>query len=585
MKKILCVAPYEGLNVLFQQVSQQQLARTSRIQPHFDFLRFDRQDNASAIAAALQTHYDLIISRGGTATLIKEMTPTPVIDIGVSQYDLLSTIQSASRLNQVAIVAFNAFSTRVAAVIERFHLNTPVFSISNETELPDLLRTLSSRGIDTLICDTTTEAQAKLAGFTTLLITASQESVSAAMTNGIHFLEQMEHQRKTAVALIATLDDLNVPTVVTTEQLLPVLISPVLQSDDALQKSTLRAIKQDRHRFSHDKVNYKLKKHPHDNLLVYTLQKAQTVQHTQHARDVTLVPDTNLKRAFDAYFQLTQSPAFFNLLQSYARLSRPILIVGEFGTGKNYIADQLRTIGLQAEHPLYHLDLGEPGIVTRLINDDNSPLYETEQCFIFEGLNRADTQTQQSLVEFTIQTQLASRNQVIFTFTQSPDDGMSPEVKPLLDYARMLTLDTFNQVTGDKVIQLLTGIINDYNREHGTSIIGVSDIALDFILNEPWDGNFEQFYRAMNLAIACTRQDYVGIDEIRIGITEEQKNRFMRSHHPTGTTATPLTGQSLATMVKEIVVRTLAANHNNRTKTAKSLGISRATLWRYLKQD
>jgi transcriptional regulator with PAS, ATPase and Fis domain len=38
-------------------------------------------------------------------------------------------------------------------------------------------------------------------------------------------------------------------------------------------------------------------------------------------------------------------------------------------------------------------------------------------------------------------------------------------------------------------------------------------------------------------------------------------------------------------MVQDIVVRTLASNQNNRTKTAKQLGISRATLWRYLKHD
>ncbi|WP_054715899.1 helix-turn-helix domain-containing protein [Lacticaseibacillus manihotivorans] len=60
----------------------------------------------------------------------------------------------------------------------------------------------------------------------------------------------------------------------------------------------------------------------------------------------------------------------------------------------------------------------------------------------------------------------------------------------------------------------------------------------------------------------------------------------MQSHTPQAA-ATPANdpNQTLADMVQDIVVRTLASNQNNRTKTAKQLGISRATLWRYLKHD
>lgn len=578
------MAPYQGLNMLFQEVSRELITDKNIRQPLFDFIRFDRKDDITIITDALQTNYDLIISRGGTATLLKKMTKVPIIDIGVSQYDLLSTIQTASRLSKVAIVAFAAFTQRVKAVLKSFNLKTPIYEIAHENELPDLLRTLSGQDISTLICDTSTEASAKSAKFTTLLITTSKESVINAFRNGLNFLNQMDTQRELADALANTLDNLNIPTITMTSQQLPLFSSKLLTKDESLEKSVLRAIHNGRNHFALNTVRYKLTPYQNGNLTVYTIGKWGSPQKRDETDELSLPMDPALKDAFASYFKLTQPPVFFNLIQSYSRLNRPVLIIGALGSGKNYIADLLHAEGLQSAHPIHHLDMGKADAFNKLMNQSNSPLYGTNQCFVFEGLNRANAITQRNLVEFTIQTQLASRNQVIFTFKQSPDDGISTEIKPLLDYARTLTLDSFQNVTGAKIVQLLTGMINTYNREHGTSIMGVSDIALDFILNESWPENFIQFYQVLNIAMASTLQDYIGIDEIRMALATDQKNRFIQNHQPTKEISSLPQGKTLSDMVQEIVVRTLAANNNNRTKTAKVLGISRATLWRYLKQ-
>lgn len=57
--------------MLFQEVSRELITDKNIRQPLFDFIRFDRKDDITIITDALQTNYDLIISRGGTATLDK----------------------------------------------------------------------------------------------------------------------------------------------------------------------------------------------------------------------------------------------------------------------------------------------------------------------------------------------------------------------------------------------------------------------------------------------------------------------------------------------------------------------------------
>ncbi|MFD1670904.1 PrpR N-terminal domain-containing protein [Agrilactobacillus yilanensis] len=585
-QKILCVAPYQGLNVLFQQVSQQLLKHEQADDYQFTYIRFDRQDELDTINEILATHYDLIISRGGTATLLRTLTATPVIDIGVSQYDLLNTVQSANRLNHVALVAFSAFSDRAREVFERFNLELKVYGIDSENELSQLLRTLSAQGIDTLICDITTEAAAEDAGFSTLLITASTESVAAALNNGFHLLTQLKAQTTLTNVLGHTLDKLNVMTIIydTTNQI--VFTSQGLARDPRLQQVAINAIHHHHSQFTSGTVRYKLTSDIDGDYTVYTINKWFKPPKNHTTTTSNFLMDESLQAAFSTYFKLIEPPTFFNSLQSYANGNHPLLIIGEVGVGKTYIANLLHQYGLHPQQDPIYIDLSQETAFNNLLEQNDSPLYGTDQCFIFEKTNESNPQVQQTVIDFVLQTRLANRNQVIFTLSQSTDDGLLPALKPLMNLSRIVTLRPFRNIQGDVIVQLLTSLVNTYNRDVGSELLGVSDIALDFILNERWSNNFAQFYHTLNMAMAATGGAYVGIDELRRSLSSDQDHYYLQTHTPPNmNVSTTDTNKTLADMIQDIMIRTLAANQNNRTKTAQQLGISRATLWRYLKHD
>ena len=79
------------------------------------------------LAAKLYTDgYDAIISRGGTAKLIRKVVSLPVIDVSLSIYDVLSSIRLAEKLYSkiFAIVGY-------PSITEKAHLLCDLFRIQN----------------------------------------------------------------------------------------------------------------------------------------------------------------------------------------------------------------------------------------------------------------------------------------------------------------------------------------------------------------------------------------------------------------------------------------------------------------------
>ena len=60
---------------------------------------------------------------------------------------------------------------------------------------------------------------------------------------------------------------------------------------------------------------------------------------------------------------------------------------------------------------------------------------------------------------------------------------------------------------------------------------------------------------------------------------------FSDSHLGSFTLQTKVENPTLFDYSKEIILNVLEQNNGNQTKTAEQLGISRTTLWRYLKTD
>ena len=84
MCRILAIAPYESMRNLIVNLC------ADRPEIQLTALVGDLEEGAKLVQTIPSEDYDIIISRGGTAEIIRTVTSIPVIDISMSRYDVLS---------------------------------------------------------------------------------------------------------------------------------------------------------------------------------------------------------------------------------------------------------------------------------------------------------------------------------------------------------------------------------------------------------------------------------------------------------------------------------------------------------------
>lgn len=98
---ILGIAPYEGMRDAMERAAEAFPGM------HLDVHTGDLEQGVEIVRSMADQGYDAIVSRGGTAALIRQVTDLPVIEIQLSVYDVLRTIKLAENYSSLyAIVGF-----------------------------------------------------------------------------------------------------------------------------------------------------------------------------------------------------------------------------------------------------------------------------------------------------------------------------------------------------------------------------------------------------------------------------------------------------------------------------------------------
>ena len=78
--RILGIAPYDGMRTAMEQAAQ------AYPNVELEVYTGDLEEGQAIVQRMAPNSYDCIISRGGTATLIRQVTDLPVVDIHISVY-------------------------------------------------------------------------------------------------------------------------------------------------------------------------------------------------------------------------------------------------------------------------------------------------------------------------------------------------------------------------------------------------------------------------------------------------------------------------------------------------------------------
>ena len=127
--RILGIAPYDGMRTAMEQAAQ------AYPNVEMDIYTGDLEDGQAIVQQMPPNSYDCIISRGGTAALIRQVTDLPVVDIHISVYDVLRTMKLAENYSSLyAIVGFPSITEPAHTLCSLLDFNLDILTVNNAAD-------------------------------------------------------------------------------------------------------------------------------------------------------------------------------------------------------------------------------------------------------------------------------------------------------------------------------------------------------------------------------------------------------------------------------------------------------------------
>ncbi|MBQ4437179.1 MAG: PrpR N-terminal domain-containing protein [Clostridia bacterium] len=590
--RILSIAPYEAMAT--------SLMRAAEAYPGIQLEAYTGDLSAGVeIAQQLDlSQFDVIISRGGTAEMLRSVTDLPVVEIPVSLYDVLRTIKLAENYtDKTAIVGFPGVTENAHTLCNLMRFDIPIETVHHSEDVAAVLQKLRARNIHTVICDVVTHGIARSEGFQAMLITSGEGSLH-------HALQDAESQGSTFRRIRNENQFLR--NMIGQDSRHCVVFNSkrekVFAISDILPDELLTVM---RRRIPSVPMKGELLFYHHTGGIIHAVSASSFEQQGQRYfvfRDQpSQIPLRTVHsgiRSYDApECEQLFSNSFFTVsgsmgemeqrLSPIAESGHAVMIIGEEGTGKEQIARALYLRSRLKNHPFVTVDASR--LTDRgwefLLERNESPLSTEGTAIFFRHMDEAPEPRQNALISLIEETGLTRRLWLIFSCDTK--DG-----ETLNDFARKLSvklgplslsLPTLRS-RRDEIPALASLYLGNLNMELGKQVSGFESGALEMMTRYNWPGNYTQFKHVLHELTILTSGPYISSSDVAELLAQERKV-YRHTPEPVSGPSPSFAGMTLDEITHRIVRQTLSENQGNQSLAARKLGISRTTLWRMLSQD
>lgn len=583
--KILGIAPYEGIQNLMQQ------AAARRDDVELEVFIGDMEAGAAIVSRYTQTDPDVIISRGGTAELIRKTTTFPVVDIPLSVYDIFRSIKLAENYtSKYALVGFPAITRNAHFLCDMMQYSIDIYTIHNEREATDILEKLQREGCRMVLCDMITNSIAMRYGLTSILIASGIESVESAFDSAVQIGRSHDRLKSGLGFSRLILDNHPWPVVVFDENAKPVLLTRVSELSEpviaALKANLPGVLEQGEKKIYHEYSG-----------LLYVMQgcrkvfedKTYVIYYINH-RKVPLaltkngIRYINREEAFDIFYNsfygITHSTTPQGMsIEQYAASSAPLVIIGEPGTGKESLARLIYARSRLQNRPMAIIDcarINEKGW-TFLTSHNSSPLSDTNTTIYLQNISQLSDAQFEELLGIIVDLNLTQKNRILITFHYDADGNMPARCRRVLNRLTCLLLEIAPMRTHlSDMPNLVSLYIGNLNMKLAKEVVGIEPEGIRQMQSYTWPGNYDQLERIMNELVASADSPYIRASEV---------SRLLRRELPCAVSAPSLDlHRTLEEINLDILRQILAECGGNQSTAARKLGISRTTLWRMLQK-
>ncbi len=583
--RILGIAPYESLRAAMVRIAE------TRNDISMDIYLGTMKEGVEIAKFHQNENYDVIISRGATARLIKEEVYIPVISVDFSAYDILRAIKLAENYPyRYAVLGFPGITKKARILCDLLQKDMEIVTIYHEEDAKDALKDLKQRGISMVICGTVGEDYAKMIGLSSILVLSGDESVEAAFDQAVEMSCGYAYMRERKSLYEKILKDENESLLLYDSSgslyfsswngghsgeaptLLPELISMPPEGIKRVQ-----AIRNTLYEINGSWIELDERRY-----LLFRIREAKMPSGSGR-QGIFFI---NKKQAESDYYNSFYGASgalgmMEGQINALAKASHPVVITGEEGCGKDQIARYLYIHSPLNRNSLIIIDceLINDKSWAFLVNSAVSPFRENNQTYYFKNLERLSESKYRQLEYVLLEQNLPQRNRMIVTSILEKNGRVSERIMRFINQfsCSKIRLPALRERMSE--FSMLAGLyMARKNMELGKQILGFEPAALTLLQNYDWPFNYTQLKRVLDELAGMTYTSYISELHTDWLLTGE-RNAFGSESDD----AIDL-NRTLYEINRDIINRELVHMKGNQTAVAKKLGISRTTLWRYSKE-
>lgn len=589
--RILGIAPYEAMKTVMQKLAEK------RPEIELDVFVGDLRQGVEIVKQNFNSNYDIIISRGGTAEMIGKNTQIPVVEVGLSVYDILRAIKLAENYgDRYAIVGFPSITGSAHLLCDLLQYNIDIVTIHNADEVGDTLSKLKSSGYSMILCDMIASTEAKKAGLQSILITSGNESIVAAFDQAIKLSNRYICLRQENNLYKNILRGESAHTIVfdpdqnlffstweedNREEVLNMLKKEIPEAQQCESHKAFRNINGTLYSINSRKYCNEFG----DYIVFYLTSNKIPLSGSKYGIQFSSKEEIE-ENLINSFYGITGALSDVqNFIDQAGQNNLPIMVTGEEGTGMEHAVLSIHTHSLLAHNPLITINCN-------LINDKswgfltnhyNSPLNDNNNTIYFKSIEKLPESRRKQLLSMIVDMNLSKRNRLIFSCITSSEAVLAPKCLEFVNLLSCLMLQMQPlRECADKIQAISSLYLSSLNVILAKQIIGFEPEALNMLLHYSWPDNYMQLRRILNELAAVTATPYISAKDVSSLLSKEQGFLEKSPSHYESDSSINL-NRTLEEITKEVILQVLSETGGNQSAAAKQLGISRTTLWRYLK--
>ena len=585
--KVLLIAPYIGLIRSFEEV----VYRRDGIK--LEAYECDTVDAPQLVKSLNMDNYDVIISRGYTCDMISQASGRYVLNVGISIYDALRTLQLAhSYQGKTAIVGFGGVVQHASALKSLLKYNIDIVTLKSIEEIKDKLLRLKKQGYTMVIGDVITTVYAKQVGLQNILITTGTESINAILDTAEQIYTSQTISRKKEKLYKRILDNVNNDVTVYNaegeiiytnetitskiDRVMRHMIPPVLENETLI---SVKGIEDQRYIFTGTVMTS-------DNE-IYIVFSYRQITKKKSDSDFLQFKNPDETQPLSQRMFFSQTPSVKNILdtlKAFQFMFRPVIISGPKGSGKDQFSYYLYQEARQKKMPMAIINCkyATKPEWKELVNDDlNSPLLSNHYVLYFRDLHLLSESQQTDLITLIHHSNLHHRNQLIFSYV--PEENDKFESSELWNELTCVLQSYFVKIPPlrerkEDIPNFATLYLNEFETQLSNQVFGFDPEAIEVMTDYSWPGNMYQMRLVIQELILRAASFNITAEEVRQAI-KNYEAQFLKKDNEKEVVS--LDG-SLEDIVRRIIKKILQEEQGNQSRTARRLGISRTTLRRHL---